>query len=89
MSVERKREYIMEELKKRGYRITSQRRILIDIILENECGSCKEIYYRAAKRDPAIGMATMYRMVKTLVDAELIRRRNMYRIECGQEAVVA
>ena len=56
MSVERKREYIMEELKKRGYRITSQRRILIDIILENECGSCKEIYYRAANRDGGCGV---------------------------------
>lgn len=82
MSVEAKKDYIIDELKKNGYRITSQRRILIDIILKNECTCCKEIYYRAAKMDSSIGMATVYRMVKSLEEAGLIQRKNMYRIEC-------
>ncbi|MFR5733737.1 MAG: transcriptional repressor [Clostridium sp.] len=33
------------------------------------------------KRDPSIGMATVYRMVKTLEEAGLIQRKNMYRID--------
>ena len=83
MSLNEKKNYILNELKKNGYRITTQRKVLIDIILEDECSCCKEIYYRASKKDGSIGMATVYRMVKTLEESGLIHRKNMYRIECG------
>ncbi|MGL5437130.1 MAG: transcriptional repressor [Lachnospiraceae bacterium] len=82
MSVEAKKDFILQELKKNGCRITNQRQILIDIILRDECSCCKEIYYRAAKADPSIGMATVYRLVKTLEETGLIKRKNMYRIDC-------
>ena len=59
MSLSEKKNYILNELKKNGYRITSQRKVLIDIILENECSCCKEIYYRASKKDGTNGMATV------------------------------
>ena len=81
MSLQDKKSYILQELKKRGCRITNQRKILIDVILRDECCSCKEIYYQAIKEDPTIGMATVYRMVKTLEEAGFIHRKNMYRIE--------
>lgn len=84
MSTEAKKGFIIQELKKNGCRITNQRKILIDIILEDECSCCKEIYYRAVKQDASIGMATVYRLVKTLEEAGLIQRKNMYRIDCGQ-----
>ena len=72
MSAEAKKGFIISELKKNGCRITSQRKLLIDVILQDECSCCKEIYYKAAKRDPSIGMATVYRMVKTLEEAGLM-----------------
>ena len=81
MSAEAKKGFIISELKKNGCRITNQRKLLIDVILQDECSCCKEIYYKAAKRDPSIGMATVYRMVKTLEEAGLIQRKNMYRID--------
>lgn len=81
MSVQDKKAYIIDELKKSGCRITNQRKLLIDIILKDECCSCKEIYYQAIKSDPTIGMATIYRMVKTLEETGLIHRKNLYRIE--------
>lgn len=81
MSMESKKRLIMQELRKNGCRITSQRQLLIDIILQDECSSCKEIYYKASKVDPSIGMATVYRLVKTLEEAGLIQRKNMYRID--------
>lgn len=81
MSAQDKKAYILQELKKNGCRITNQRKLLIDIILRDECCCCKEIYYQAAKKDPSIGMATVYRMVKTLEETGLIQRKNMYRIE--------
>ena len=51
-----KKEQIIEKLKENGCRITKQRRMLIDIILENECSSCKEIFYKASKTDEKIGV---------------------------------
>ena len=82
MSMERKKSYIIEALRKNGCRITSQRQLLIDIILQDECSCCKEIYYRASKTDSYIGMATVYRLVKTLEETGMIQRKNMYRIDC-------
>lgn len=76
-----KREIILEQLRKKGFRITEQRRLLIDVILEDECSSCKEIYYKAIKRDSTVGIATVYRMVKTLEDLGVINRKNLYLID--------
>jgi len=71
---------ILSKLRSEGYRITEQRKLLIGVILENECSSCKEIYYKAIKADPTIGIATVYRIIKTLEDLELINRKNLYSI---------
>lgn len=71
---------VMSKLRENGYRITSQRELLVRIILENEFSSCKEIYYKALKEDQTVGIATVYRIVKTLEDLELINRKNLYNI---------
>ena len=52
------KDVVIQELKKRGCRITKQRRMLLEVILENECSCCKEIYYNASRLDPGIGSAT-------------------------------
>lgn len=69
------KEMIVEKLKENGCRITKQRLILIDIILDNECQSCKEIYYKAARIDHKIGVATVYRMVNALEEIGAINRK--------------
>lgn len=74
------KEEIVEKLKKKGCRITKQRLIILDVILLEECTSCKEIYYKAAKKNKNIGVATVYRMVNTLEDIGVINRGNMYKI---------
>ena len=74
------KEMIIQKLKERGNRITKQRLMLLDIILENECSSCKEIYYKAAKKDAKIGAATVYRMVNALEEIGAISRKNMYKV---------
>ena len=58
-----RKDAVIEKLRKQGFRITKQRCILLDIILDEDCSSCKEIYYKAVKRDDSIGIATVYRMV--------------------------
>ena len=76
------KDLIVQQLKEQGYRITKQRLVLLDIILEEECSSCKEIYYKASKRNSNIGAATVYRLVNTLEDIGAISRSNMYKITC-------
>ena len=48
---EMQKEIVISRLRERGCRITRQRMILLDIILGEECSSCKEIYYKAAQQD--------------------------------------
>ena len=74
------KQIIINRLKEDGCRITKQRLMLLDIILEDECSSCKEIYYRATKKNPTIGTATVYRMINTLEEIGAISRKNMYKI---------
>lgn len=74
------KEAVIDQLKKKKYRITKQRRILLDIILDGECSSSKEIYYRAAKVDSGIGAATVYRMINTLEEIGVINRNCFYSI---------
>jgi Fur family ferric uptake transcriptional regulator len=74
------KEQIIEKLRESGCRITKQRMILLDIILEDECSCCKEIYYKASQKDHTIGAATVYRLVNTLEDIGAISRNAMYSV---------
>ena len=77
------KQIIINRLKEDGCRITKQRLMLLDIILEDECSSCKEIYYRATKKDPTIGTATVYRMINTLEEIGAISRKNIQKNNCS------
>ena len=77
------KERIIEQLKRSGCRVTKQRLMLIDVILEGKCNCCKEIYYQASLKDPSIGPATVYRMINTLESIGAISRKNMYRVACS------
>lgn len=82
-STKMQKELVLQLLKEKGCRITKQRKILLDIVLQEDCASCKEIYYKAADIDSSIGMATVYRMINLLEEIGAISRKNMYRISCG------
>lgn len=75
------KEKILTRLREEGYRITSQRKLILEIILQQNCTCCKEIYYEAAAKDPSIGIATVYRMVNKLEEMNIINRRNLYEIQ--------
>lgn len=79
-SLHKKRELVIEELRNSGCRITQQRKIILDIILNNECSCCKEIYYQAIHKDDSIGIATVYRMIKKLEEIGAIDRKNQYQV---------
>ena len=71
---------VEKALQQSGKRITQQRKILLDVILNGEWECCKEIYYEAVKRDSSIGMATVYRMMTTLEEIGVIERRCVFRV---------
>ena len=77
------KECVIQKLKDNGCRITKQRLILLDIILEGNCNSCK-----AAKKDSSIGTATVYRMINTLEDIGVISRRSIYEIAVDDKPLI-
>ena len=74
------KEVIIQKMKDSGCRITKQRMILLDIILEEDCSCCKEIYFKASKKDSNIGVATVYRMINSLEEIGVISRKNMFKV---------
>ena len=80
MEQEDKVKAVIRQLKDNGYRITAQRRMLLEIILENQYSSCKEIYFAAKERDRKVWMATVYRMVQILEDMELVHKEMAVRL---------
>lgn len=69
-----KKEQVIIEFQKSGKRITEQRRMLLDVILNGDWENCKDIYYEARKKDPNLGMATVYRTVSALEELGILSR---------------
>ena len=61
-----------------------KRLIILDIILQEDCSCCKEIYYKASGQDTKIGFATVYRMVNMLEEIGAMSRKNMYKVACEE-----
>lgn len=74
------KEMIVRQMRERGCRITKARLTLLDVILGQDCSSCKEIYYIASQMIPGIGIATVYRMMNLLEEIGAINRSNSYKI---------
>ena len=70
-------EYVISLLKDKGFRITKQRRLIINIILSNDGASCKEIYHKVISQDNTIGSATVYRMIRLLEDIGVLKHIDM------------
>ncbi|WP_427339143.1 Fur family transcriptional regulator [Caloranaerobacter sp. DY30410] len=71
-------ESLKEQLKERGYKLTTQRRIILDVILENQGKhlSPEEIYERVRGKFPEIGLATVYRTLQLFEELNIIYKLN-------------
>jgi Fe2+ or Zn2+ uptake regulation protein len=59
-----------------GRRMTSQRRLLLDVLAESDTHLDAEgIYALAKERDPNISLATVYRTLKVLKEAGIVQER--------------
>lgn len=69
-------------LKERGFRLTEQRKTIVDVIVNEEYTCCKEVFIMAHKRDESIGIATVYRMIQVLEEIGAISRKNLTKNAC-------
>ena len=65
---------LKENLKEKGYKLTPQRRAIVDVIIEKEGEhlTAEEIYDEVKKICPDIGLATVYRTVLLLEEVGVI-----------------
>ena len=69
---------IIKKLKRGGYKLTPQRKAVIEVMLENQDKhlSSEEIYDVVKKDYPEIGLATVYRTLNTLDELSIIVKMN-------------
>lgn len=67
---------LKNSLKDKGYKLTPQRRAILDIIIktEGEHLTAEEIYDDVKKECPEIGLATVYRTVQLLEELEILSK---------------
>lgn len=65
---------LKEDLKQKGYKLTPQRRAIVDTIIEKEGEhlTAEEIYDEVKKNCPEIGLATVYRTILLLEELGVI-----------------
>ncbi|NLS92133.1 MAG: transcriptional repressor [Planctomycetaceae bacterium] len=66
---------LQEVCRQRGLPVTTQRRTVLEVLLErHDHPTADEIYDTVRDRSPQISRRTVYRVLETLVELELIRR---------------
>lgn len=67
---------LKDQLKSRGYKLTPQRRAILDVVVENvgKHLSSEEIYDIVRKCCPDIGLATVYRTLQLLSEHDVLSK---------------
>ena len=70
---------LKEDLKKKGYKLTPQRRSIVDTIISNKGKhlTAEEIYDEVKKSCPEIGLATVYRTILLLEELRIVSRLDL------------
>lgn len=70
---------LKEELKKKGYKLTPQRRAIVDTIIASEGKhlTAEEIYDEVKINCPDIGLATVYRTILLLEEIGIVSRLHL------------
>ena len=66
---------LLEKCQKRGFKLTNQRELVISILENSEDHpDVDELFTRALEKDKSVSIATVYRTVKLLEDANFIEK---------------
>lgn len=71
-------EVLRTKLKEKGYKLTTQRRVIYDVFIENTDShlSPEEVYEMVKDKYPEIGLATVYRTLQLLDELEVVSKIN-------------
>ena len=70
---------LKEDLKNKGYKLTPQRRAIVDTIVESEGKHLTQLkrFMIRSKKCPEIGLATVYRTILLLEDIGILSRLHL------------
>ena len=69
---------VFDKIRARGYRLTRQRRLVLEILEQSqEHLDAETLYARAKERDPAISLATVYRSIAVLKEVGLVQAHRL------------
>ncbi|MBW2311574.1 MAG: transcriptional repressor [Deltaproteobacteria bacterium] len=70
----------------KGRAVTSQRKLLLDILRKSGGHiSAKELYSRASRRNESISLATVYRSLQLFKELDLVEERRLGQVFCTYE----
>jgi Fur family ferric uptake transcriptional regulator len=67
---------LKEHLAKHQLKLTRQRELILSVFLKKEHITAEEMYHLLAKKDPHLGLATIYRTLNLFCDAGLAQARH-------------
>ncbi len=74
----KKTQTIIEILRQRQFRITPQREMIVDILLENGCHlTAEKVFAQVQMRSSAVNIATIYRTLDMLVEQGVASRTDL------------
>ncbi len=78
-TVEKRLEQYLNRLREQGFRLTTQRRIIIEALLSHlgQHLNARELLALVQEKDPTMGFATVYRTLELLVDMGLLNQMSL------------
>ncbi len=72
----RSRDLLHARLREHGLKLTHQRELIAQLFLNQDHITVEDLYNQVAKKDPSIGIITVYRTLKLLCQWELAQERH-------------
>jgi len=72
----RSRDLLHTRLREHGLKLTHQRELIAELFLRQDHITVEDLYQQVAKKDPSIGIITVYRTLKLLCQWELAQERH-------------
>lgn len=76
-NIEAEREQLRDTLHRRGMRMTPQRQLVLDALLELEHATPEQVHQRVQTRTPTVNITTIYRTLELLERLGLVRHTHL------------
>lgn len=76
-NLEVERDVLRETLHRRGMRMTPQRQLVLDALLELESATPEQVYHRVRTRTPTVNITTIYRTLELLEGLGIVRHTHL------------